>query len=645
MDERKKAEELFKNAGPPLLKMKDPLYIKKNDKPKPKIIHFPLSLANCGTLDGNIAVLEEFRRSLELSTAHDSSDKLCFDSKNVNYDLKESRLRNSFVNRITNVLAHVEVTVDAEEDLDSDFIAKYNELRQRLFNSSKIEQIVSDVNVYFKDNNGRSFLHLAVESNHKDIVDVLFSIGFNPNCTENIGVTPLGIAVIKGYVDIAKLLLDNGAECKFSCPSAYQIALDIGQNDILAIFDDYIARDLNCSVMLMKQCNVPVNTNVTNVNDVKMNDVFSFSRTNVKVPVFGDNGVEKLVRSIKTRSGKYNIFCECPGDLHASGYADECMAKCLGNSGMYFCLGTVLKRKNNAETFGTSKFQEGNLSSNAEACRDTSFGYGLALFQEFRLSSLYPVNNVNESTIMTCFKLFIVELATNPKCKHYLQAVTLFGPWHELYKVSVRNGFGLGREVAWLIGLLVYGPMQKKNYFASAFVHCVNFCYDWPLLIRELVQNHFSIAVKGKVGHNLAMDEYVETYLVKPLKMYTTGHTSVRVLKMLSASSQLVKQVRESYVDAFKGPASNKHKMPSSVIDQIKVCLFVLENGFYDMSTDQVNVFNAEGRTEKLSPKSVLDVVSKGKALLQEKFPSKMYTYYSGWRSKQVKSSISACSD
>jgi len=289
---------------------------------------------------------------------------------------------------------------------------------------------------------------------------------------------------------------------------------------------------------------------VTEVQD-SIESEFVFSRRTCKVPVFGDNGVEKLIRSVKSKSGMYTNFCECPGDLHASGYLAESMARTLGPGGMYYCLKHVLQRKNNEETFGKKKLQDGNLSSNYEACRDVAMGFGLALFKEFQASSYYP-GDQNAASLLDSFKSFIKHISTSEKCKYYLQAITLFGPLLHLYKKSVREGSGLGREVAWLVNLYIFTQLRKTNYAVCAFVHCINFLYRWPELLREVVSNNFSINVSGQVGHNFATDEYVESFMVKPLKTYATGHTSFTMLKTLSVSSQLIKHIRDTYKSAFK---------------------------------------------------------------------------------------------
>ena len=45
----------------------------------------------------------------------------------------------------------------------------------------------------------------------------------------------------------------------------------------------------------------------------------------------------------------------------------------------------------------------------------------------------------------------------------------------------------------------------------------------WPLAFRRIIKQNTLINMNGKGGHNLDMDEYAETYVVKPLKTYATG--------------------------------------------------------------------------------------------------------------------------
>lgn len=71
--------------------------------------------------------------------------------------------------------------------------------------------------------------------------------------------------------------------------------------------------------------------------------------------------------------------------------------------------------------------------------------------------------------------------------------------------------------------LPLFAQSQKQNYWVEAFVHVVNLVAAWPLTTRKLRQQNCSINVKGKQGNCLALDEWVETYMVLPLKKYASG--------------------------------------------------------------------------------------------------------------------------
>ena len=223
--------------------------------------------------------------------------------------------------------------------------------------------------------------------------------------------------------------MQHGCEIKrCGTPNAYCLSQDSDQRLIVQLFDNHLAQERmeDDFVYDFIKLNVTHDERDTTTENMAETDSYVFDRCYIKDPIFGDNGTEKQVRAIKTKSGKYKQFCECPGDLHASGYACECVAKSMGHSGMFHILEKVLHRKNNPDTFASAKFQEGNLASNAEACRDITFGYGLGLFQEFKTSSYFPGFSQTDK-MLSQFKAFIRSLEKNPKCQYYLQAVTLFG--------------------------------------------------------------------------------------------------------------------------------------------------------------------------------------------------------------------------
>jgi hypothetical protein len=630
------------------------------------LIHYPISLANCGTTDGNIAVLEEFCQSLGIEKMNSKNNVyLCYNAQKSKFDLNQSRAKKVFIDRVQRVIEHQRLEPDSDSQIfedcgdidgateddyhDRQFETTYLELRQSLYNAHNLPRFIASVQcsekLNIKDKFGRTMLHFAVENEHLDMIDLMFSVGCNPNAKENIGITPLCIAVIKENFEICKLLLQYGADCMCSTPSALEIGHTCGQQDIITLFEDILNKRNAQDKKLSKQCGKAVvcteQSDSTVTEEESSDENYNFQRTNFKLPIFGDNGTEKQVRAIKIKSGMFDMFCECPGDLHASAYAAECMAKTMGSAGMYHCLAHILNRKNNADTFGGSKFQHGNLQSNAEACKDIAMGYGLSCFQSFKTSEYFPRFEIDDaddkgSLLLSRFKLFIKDLSNDERCRYYLQAVTLFGPWLYLYKRSVRSGYGLGREVSWLIGLQIYGPLKKKNYFAAAFVHCVNLNYAWAPLLRDLVSAHAFISVRNVSGHMLAVDEYVETFMVRPLKMYVTGRTTVKMARLLSVSTQLIKQIKDSYTEAFSHKKSSTHKIPDSVLDQMKVCNFATKYSFFVKTNDSVKVFSADGPTDQKLGKNYLNILDQGKQCLTKSFSAKMFTYFPQWRNRPL---------
>ena len=66
--------------------------------------------------------------------------------------------------------------------------------------------------VFNKDNDGRSPLHWAANSGHKDVVELLLTNKAEVNAKDNDGRSPLHWAASIGHKDMAELLLTNRAE-------------------------------------------------------------------------------------------------------------------------------------------------------------------------------------------------------------------------------------------------------------------------------------------------------------------------------------------------------------------------------------------------------------------------------------------------
>ena len=86
-----------------------------------------------------------------------------------------------------------------------------------------------------------------------------------------------------------------------------------------------------------------------------------------------------------------------------------------------------------------------------------------------------------------------------------------------------KEGDGILRETVWVMMLPIFAQLNFCNYWTEAFIHVVNFTSLWPLAFRHMIRNNMSVNISGKRGHNVDMDEYLETYIVRPLKTYATG--------------------------------------------------------------------------------------------------------------------------
>jgi ankyrin repeat protein len=65
--------------------------------------------------------------------------------------------------------------------------------------------------VFSKDNDGRTPLHAAAMTGHKDVAELLLAKGADVNARDNHGGTPLHAAAMTGHKDVVELLLAKGA--------------------------------------------------------------------------------------------------------------------------------------------------------------------------------------------------------------------------------------------------------------------------------------------------------------------------------------------------------------------------------------------------------------------------------------------------
>lgn len=216
------------------------------------------------------------------------------------------------------------------------------------------------------------------------------------------------------------------------------------------------------------------------------------------------------------------------------GYLYEVCKTTMGPGGFMCVVQHVMQRnKVTDDAFGDKKFQQQNLNRIDEAVMDVAMAYGLAAVQEFKASAHFhsdaalaahqTVHGNHHELLLSSFKEWIEVQSSRLPFRYHSQLITLFGPMRELYLSSVKFADGVGREAVWMVMLPLFAQLQKRNYWTEAFVHVSNIVAAWPLATRLILQNNCSVSVKGREGHNIALDEWVETYLVQSLKNYASG--------------------------------------------------------------------------------------------------------------------------
>ena len=200
---------------------------------------------------------------------------------------------------------------------------------------------------------------------------------------------------------------------------------------------------------------------------------------------------------------------------------------------MHILQDVLARRKVTDNSFGQKKFQEQNLNRIEEAVRDLAFAFGMAAVLEFRNSSSFPSQDqlskckretgLHNLILLSTFQQWIGASCEDMVFKYYSQMFTLFGPLQQMYLNAIKFGHGVAREASWMLMHPLFAQSNKRNYHTEAMVHIVNFVAVWPLATRELLRNNCSISLNGKEGHNIALDEWVESCVVQPMKNYSTG--------------------------------------------------------------------------------------------------------------------------
>lgn len=354
----------------------------------------------------------------------------------------------------------------------------------------------------------------------------------------------------------------------------------------------------------------------------------------------GDNKSTSNVRSVVRRAPQeYCPFTACPGGFHTTAYVMECVARQIGPGGFYYVIRMLLNRVKVTPSSFKDIFKQGNFQRNFDALNDYYWGVLIAMVKTFAQSEHFPPKCVIEnavkqhgnanSLILKSFKDWLGN--ANDKndnvFKYMVEFVCILGPLMLLYHDSIRHGNGQLHEACYFYMLQLFCAMRKINYKDEIFNHIINFSGTWPLAIREMYRRNMSISMNGRQGHNVAIDEYVETAMVRPLKVYSKKHTTVAMLEKINMNLELFEHIKNVYRSGFNIHSRVASSAPSSVPDRILIAWFILKEGFLDCtpgSSDEVRLFPHHQKEKpaqlKKVPSECLNVMERGKAYLKDNF-------------------------
>ena len=78
--------------------------------------------------------------------------------------------------------------------------------------------------------------------------------------------------------------------------------------------------------------------------------------------------------------------------------------------------------------------------------------------------------------------------------------------------------------------------------------------------------------LSGRKGGGIEMDAWVETCIVQPIKVSTSGHTTVKTCQKIVSNIDYLKLTRDAFlgINAFNEHTSKRHSVPSPFPDQVK---------------------------------------------------------------------------
>ena len=225
----------------------------------------------------------------ETDGEEESSDK---SHSAANFQKTDGKFKNIF-NTLSGKMWHANQSVDAGATIE---FKQYLHANRNLWENAK-------------DNHGPTVMHHAVENGNLPLVQTLINAGVNPNVKERCGTTPLTLAVTKGDEKMVKLLLENFSNCHgwfySSVPGPKQIAEKLGLNNISNLIKSCLTQEKEHDLAVWETTEISTTEPYVVDNLPRPDDVdiaYVRSAKNCKTLVVGDQGTNKIIRSVKEKS-------------------------------------------------------------------------------------------------------------------------------------------------------------------------------------------------------------------------------------------------------------------------------------------------------------------------------------------------------
>ena len=110
------------------------------------------------------------------------------------------------------------------------------------------------------------------------------------------------------------------------------------------------------------------------------------------------------------------------------------------------------------------------------------------------------------------------------------------------------------------------------------------FCSQVASCCKENSSSYCSVNLQGHTDKKIELDAFVESEVVKPLTLYCTGHTTVKMCERVMGNIDFFKKVRGAYKspDSFNVHHTSRHSEQNPFPDHLKSAWFCLRSGFFE---------------------------------------------------------------